>query len=48
MVTEHGGEHHIVIPAHHPIKPGTLSDILKSVSEHHGITREELIERLKI
>ncbi|NLT71545.1 MAG: type II toxin-antitoxin system HicA family toxin [Verrucomicrobiaceae bacterium] len=29
VTTQAGGEHHEVIPAHRPIKPGTLASILK-------------------
>ncbi|MGB1128333.1 MAG: type II toxin-antitoxin system HicA family toxin [Opitutales bacterium] len=42
------GTHHEVIPAHKPIKPGTLSAILKSVAQHHQMTTADLIEKLKI
>ena len=48
-VTTHlNGTHHEVVPAHKPIKPGTLSSILKSVALHHQTTTAELIKRLKI
>jgi len=40
------GEHHITIPDHRPLKVGTLSAILRDVSEHAGISREELLVRL--
>lgn len=40
--TEHG-EHHITIPAHDPLKLGTLSSILSSVSEHIRISKEDLL-----
>ncbi|MFA7236781.1 MAG: type II toxin-antitoxin system HicA family toxin [Phycisphaeraceae bacterium] len=39
-------EHHITIPDHRPIKPGTLAAILRSIAEHHHLSREQLIERL--
>jgi predicted RNA binding protein YcfA (HicA-like mRNA interferase family) len=37
-----------VIPNHQPIKAGTLSGILKSVAAHHGLTVEELLEKLDL
>jgi predicted RNA binding protein YcfA (HicA-like mRNA interferase family) len=48
LVTERFGEHHVVVPDHRPVKPGTLNQLLKQVAEHHGMTRDELIDRLKL
>jgi predicted RNA binding protein YcfA (HicA-like mRNA interferase family) len=39
-------EHHITIPNHYPIKIGTLNNILRDISEHHRISKEELMEKL--
>ena len=44
--TQRGGEHHLTIPNHRPIKVGTLSDILKSTAEHHRLSVEQLINEL--
>jgi hypothetical protein len=41
-----GVEHHITIPAHDPIRVGTLSQILGDVSAYLEIPRDELSERL--
>jgi predicted RNA binding protein YcfA (HicA-like mRNA interferase family) len=46
ITTEEKGIHHITIPAHKPLKVGTLSAILKDVANHFKITREELMEKL--
>jgi predicted RNA binding protein YcfA (HicA-like mRNA interferase family) len=46
ITTQVGGEHHEVIPAHRPIKPGTLASILKSVAAHHRLSMEELASKL--
>lgn len=46
ITTEEKGIHHITIPAHKPLKVGTLSAILKDIASHFKITREELIEKL--
>ena len=40
------GEHHITIPAHDPIRVGTLSKILADIADHLGRTKEELIREL--
>ena len=40
------GEHHVTMPTHSPLKVGTLAGILNDVSQHLGITRNELLQRL--
>ena len=44
--TQRGGEHHVTIPFHRPIKVGTLQDILKAVATHHHTTVDQLIHEL--
>jgi len=46
LTTTVGGEHHVTIPDHHSLKAGTLSNILRSVAEHAGLSRDELLEKL--
>ncbi len=46
LTTQTGGEHHITIPAHDPLKIGTLSAVLREVAAHHGLSRQQLLERL--
>ncbi len=46
VTTQQGGEHHEVVPNHHPIKVGTLSGILKDIATHHDLTVENLIRKL--
>ena len=48
VTTQLGGEHHEVVPNHHPIHTGTLSSILKSVAAHHQLTVEELVRQLDL
>jgi len=48
VTTQQDGEHHEVIPAHNPLKTGTLSGILKSVAAHHGIEVGELLQKLEL
>jgi predicted RNA binding protein YcfA (HicA-like mRNA interferase family) len=44
--TTAAGEHRVTVPAHKVLAKGTLSDILKRVSERNGISKEELLDRL--
>ncbi|MFC2009030.1 type II toxin-antitoxin system HicA family toxin [Chloroflexota bacterium] len=39
-------EHRVTIPAHDPLKVGTLNSILKDVAAHNGIGRDELMRLL--
>ena len=46
ITTLQSGEHHLTIPAHNPLKTGTLSAILNDIAQHFNLTREELLSRL--
>ena len=46
LTTTQGGEHHITIPRHKPLRVGTLSAILRDVAEHLGIALQTLVEAL--
>jgi predicted RNA binding protein YcfA (HicA-like mRNA interferase family) len=46
LTTERGGEHHITIPQHKPLRIGTLNGILKDVAEHLKLSRDDLAESL--
>jgi len=46
LSTTEKGEHHITIPAHNPLKIGTLAAILTDLESHHKLTREKLINAL--
>ena len=46
LTTQRGGEHHLTIPSHSPLKVGTLNAILRTVAEHHGVRRDELLREL--
>lgn len=41
-----GYEHSITIPAHNPIKIGTLNKILNDVAEYLKIRRDKLVDSL--
>jgi predicted RNA binding protein YcfA (HicA-like mRNA interferase family) len=46
LTTLVGGEHHVTIPMHNPIRAGTLNAILKDVARHADIDRATLLDRL--
>jgi len=46
LTTQIGGEHHITVPAHDPLRLGTLAGILDAVAQHHGLTRDTLVGAL--
>jgi len=48
LTTERQGEHHVTVPNHSPLKVGTLAGILNDVSQHLGITKNELLQRLLV
>lgn len=48
VTTQLGGEHHEVIPQHNPMRVGTVHSILKSVSQHHRMSVEELMRLLDL
>jgi predicted RNA binding protein YcfA (HicA-like mRNA interferase family) len=48
VTTQRDGENHEVIPSHSPLKPGTLSSILKRIANHHRIELEKLVKLLDL
>ncbi len=48
LTTTEGGEHHITIPRHNPLRIGTFAGILDDVGAHFAISRAELLTRIKI
>jgi predicted RNA binding protein YcfA (HicA-like mRNA interferase family) len=46
LTTTEGGEHHVTIPRHNPLRVGTLAGILDDVAAHFGISRDELIAKI--
>jgi predicted RNA binding protein YcfA (HicA-like mRNA interferase family) len=48
LTTQLDGEHHETVPAHDPLKMGTLAAILKSIATHHGVTVADLRDRIGI
>jgi len=39
-------EHHITIPAHNPLRIGTLASILSDIANHFNISKEQLYTEL--
>ncbi len=46
LTTQENGQHHITIPAHDPLKIGTLNAIFRNVAEHFSLTKDELLEKI--
>ena len=46
LTSASGGEHHITLPNHDPLRMGTLAAILAGVAAYQGLTRDELMRRL--
>ncbi|HAN09064.1 MAG TPA: hypothetical protein DCP90_00440 [Clostridiales bacterium] len=46
LITELNGKHAITVPAHDPIKVGTLNAIISDIAEHFKISKNELIKKL--
>jgi predicted RNA binding protein YcfA (HicA-like mRNA interferase family) len=46
ITTQQDGENHEAVPAHRPLKTGTLAGILKQIATHHKMTVEELLGML--
>jgi len=46
LQTEEPESHRISVPAHTPLRVGTLNAILRSVAAHKGVSRERIISTL--
>jgi predicted RNA binding protein YcfA (HicA-like mRNA interferase family) len=46
LTTIEGGEHHVTIPQHDPLRVGTMAGILNDVAEHFGLSRDELMRKI--
>jgi len=42
LTTPRGGEHHVTIPRHSPLRLGTLAGILAEVAQHLAVSRDDL------
>ena len=48
LTTIQGGEHHVTVPRHRPLRVGTLATILDKVAAHFGVSRDEILKRIKL
>ncbi len=48
MLKHDGTGEVLSIPAHRPLKTGTLNKLLHDVSELTGLSREEIVARLRL
>lgn len=46
LTTKQKAEHHITIPQHSSLKPGTPNAILLEIADHFEITKKDLLELL--
>jgi len=46
LTTDSPTQHHVTVPAHDPLKLGTLSAILGDVAAHQKVSRDVLLDRL--
>jgi predicted RNA binding protein YcfA (HicA-like mRNA interferase family) len=46
LETDHPSRHRIVVPAHNPLRVGTLNAILRAIANHKGVRREEILSSL--
>jgi predicted RNA binding protein YcfA (HicA-like mRNA interferase family) len=46
MTTRMRGEHHVTVPDHKVLPPGTLKAILRDVARHFECSSEEVLTRL--
>jgi predicted RNA binding protein YcfA (HicA-like mRNA interferase family) len=43
LQTEQPGHHRIAVPAHSPLRIGTLNSILAAVAAHRGVSKEDIL-----
>ena len=48
LATQRGGEHHVTIPNHRPLKIGLLHGLLKDIAGHHKMNMQDLLRELKL
>ena len=46
LTWEKAPQHHLSVPMHRPIKPGTLSSILKEFGARHGMIVDDVVRAL--
>ncbi len=46
LTTTQNGEHHVTIPAHKPLRIGTLKSVLTDIAAHFEVARDDLARQL--
>ena len=46
LTTHEAGQHHLTIPAHDPLRVGTLAGIVAEIARHFDLDREQVARRL--
>ncbi len=46
LTTDQGGQHHVTIPRHTPLRLGTLATIVTEVASHLRFSREQIFKDL--
>lgn len=46
LETERPSHHRIAVPAHSPLRIGTLNAILSSIARHKGVSREDILNNI--
>ena len=47
LQTEAPSPQRLSVPNHHPVRVGTLNSIVRSVSTHKGVERQQLLDTLR-
>ncbi|HZL13478.1 MAG TPA: type II toxin-antitoxin system HicA family toxin [Verrucomicrobiae bacterium] len=47
LQTENPSHQRLSIPNHHPVRVGTLNSIIRAISRHKGVERQELLDTLR-
>ena len=46
LTTQRAGEHHITIPAHDPVRVGTLNAIILDAAAHLNVSKEDVLRKI--
>jgi predicted RNA binding protein YcfA (HicA-like mRNA interferase family) len=46
LTTHQNGEDHVTVPAHNPVRVGTLNAIVRDVARHFGMSPLDMMEAL--
>jgi predicted RNA binding protein YcfA (HicA-like mRNA interferase family) len=46
LTTTVNGEHHVTVPAHNPLRIGTLNSIITDIATHHHLTKDEVLRNI--